>query len=199
MKVDREGYFRGVARDLGMQESKAPKKSVGVCFVADLSEWWDEDANDGAGGWVPLEGEWEMEAEGTAWIVGKDGDVLNRSIENLCQHMGWSGNADHIFDGTWQPTPCQFVVKAETFRDKTQFKIAYINAFDATPGGGGNVKPERARQLSAQYGAQFRAVAGTATKPAPKSSKPSTPPKSDAKPKDRPPQNSKVDPSDIPF
>ena len=183
---DREGTFRGILTAPGLTKGKAPSKSVGVTFVAKLQEMWIEDEH-GGGHWEPWE-QYGQEADGTSWIVGKDGAAREKAIEALVQCAGWSGNIAEIYEGAWEPTPCQFVVKAETYKDETHYKVAFINDFNRVPGGTGNMDAAEAKLLAAQMGAQFRAIAANAKRgAAPVGSKPSSPPKA------KPPVNSPVE------
>ena len=120
--------------------------------------------------WNPETGQWddwgqyEMIAEGTIWVVKKDSSANQPAIESLVKCADWTGNLEDVTSGIWQPTPCQVVVNREVYKEQERFKISFLNEYDRTPGGVGNVSPERAKQLQAKFGAQFRALAGNAAR-----------------------------------
>lgn len=175
--VDREGTFRGLMMAVGLVKGKSPSRSVGVTFTARLDEYWYPEANDGAGGWYPWEDR-NQEADGAVWIVGKDGQVSKQHAEALMACTGWNGDVTEITSGNFQPQPCQFIIKEDTYNNQTRLKVAFLNSFDAVPGAG-NVSPDEAKQLQDQLGSQFRAIASTIkrnTAP-PANGKPSSPPK----------------------
>jgi hypothetical protein len=176
MSCDREGTFRARLIQPGLRKGKSPSKSLGVTFVAMLDEMWIAD-DEGGGHWEPWS-QYDMQAEGTSWIVKADGTVNSKAAESLVSHAGWSGDLSDVVEGRWKATPCQVVVKAEEYQGQTYFKVAFINSFDATPGGMGNVDPDEAKKLQDQLGSQFRAIASNAKRnTAPTTGKPSSPPK----------------------
>ena len=182
MHADREGTFRGVITSPGLQKGKPPSKSVGVTFLAQLTSIWVEHEDGEGGEWQPWE-EYGMEAEGTSWIVGKEGAANQKAIEALIACAGWDGDLNSIYDGSWVPTPCQFVIKADTYRDETRYKVAFVNDYNRVPGGTGNVDASEAKLLQSQLGQQFRAIAGSLKRnaTAPAAGKPSSPPASKSK------------------
>ncbi len=97
------------------------------------------------------------------YVVKKDKTLNQGTVEALCKHAGWNASLQAIVDQTWKPTPCQCTVEANTYKDVTTWKIGFINQFDRTPGGVGNMSAEKAKAFDAQYGGQLRAVAGSTT------------------------------------
>lgn len=174
-ECDREGTFRGIITAPGLVKGKSPSKSVGVTFTAKLQEMWIE--GDEGGHWEPWS-QYGQEAEGTSWIVGKNGTPNEKAVESLVSCAGWSGNLAEIYEGAWEPTPCQFVVQESTYKDVTSYKVAFINDYNRVPGGNGNMEVSEAKLLAAELGAQFRAIAANAKRtPAPTGTKPASPPK----------------------
>jgi hypothetical protein len=149
----------------------AESGAMGIAIRATLQQIW----NGEAGAWEDWS-QYEMTADGTVWVVGKGGNPRDKAIESLCKSAGWDGNLEHVTNGSWQPTPCQFVVNEDSYRDQVRYKISFVNDFDQTPGGVGNVTAEKAKELQAKFGAQFRALAGNAVRNAAKPvGKPATP------------------------
>lgn len=169
--VDREGTFRGQIISYALQEAKSG--ALAVQITARLDEFWNGEEWDD---WR----EYDVDAQGYIWIIKKDGSEHQSQVTALVEHAGWDAYIPAIATSQWQPTPCQFVVGSEPPNDyhaDTQFRINWINGYDAKPTGG-NVDADRAKALQDRYGARLRALAGNAqrntTKP---KGKPATPPK----------------------
>lgn len=173
MQVDREGTFLADIFNFGLYEAESG--AVGVNIEAKLVEIWD----DGNKQWAAWS-EYDMTAQGTIWIVKKDGTPNTKGAESLIRHAGWSGKCSDVIAGYWQPTRCQVVIKEDTYNDEKRYRIAFVNSADSTPGGGGNVSDSVAKALDAKYGSAFRALAGNAAlnqpKQATKTDRPKPPP-----------------------
>lgn len=184
-ECDRSGTFRGKMTAPSLLKGKDPSKSVGIGFVAQLTEMWDDEERR----WLPW-AEYQQEAHGAVWVIKKDGTVNQPAVDSLVHCVDWSGNLCDIPEGTFTGGECQFVVKEETYKDQTTFKVAFINPFASTPGGGGNMSADEAKLIQSKVGSQLRALVSSAkrgqTKPD-ASSKPLAPPKS------KPPVNSPVE------
>lgn len=166
LPVDRVGSFRGEIVAYGLKEMDSGAVSVAV--QVRLLEWYGSEPG--------MDPQWyefasmNMECEGDFWIVsGKDkGNKPNENAaKSLMEHAGWDGSFDSIVNQTWEPKQCQVLVKDEEYTKKNgqtvkTRKIAFINDWDRTPGGNlSNVTPEKAKELSERYGAQFRALAAS--------------------------------------
>jgi hypothetical protein len=178
MECDREGQFRGRITNYGLRKAKETK-SVGVTITALLDEIWNAESE----AWEPW-AEYGMEATGTIWVIGKEGKVNQLGVESLMKHAGWDADFEAIANGAWEPKPCQLAVKAETYNDQVQFKIAFVNDFDRKPGGMGNVAPDEAKLLQDQHGQALRALLSNAKRGAtkPETAKPASPPKPNNRP-----------------
>jgi hypothetical protein len=174
-ELDREGTFQGVIVEYWVRDTDK-SKSVAVAYRAKITAMYDFE-NERWDDWSEFV---EHLVEGSQWVIGKDGKVLERGFETLVQETGWDGSFTSIVQQTWQPTPCQFVVKNEPYKGKDYFKVAFINAFDRIPGGGSAAaNPEKVNELQTLYGSQLKGLAGQFkrnTKP-PATSKPASPPK----------------------
>lgn len=199
-----EGAVRGDIVSFGLNEPASG--AVGISVTAALKEYYDTEQQ----AWVPLDP--GIENSGTMWLIGKKekgGKVDQKSVQALMLATGWSGDLNAVADGTWKPEACQFYLKGEEFKGTTTYKLSWPKPYDAVPGGGGNVSPERARELNNQYGSQLRALAGnTVRNSAPPAGKPSLKnlpgtPRRPKPPKDVDPnaelQPAAVDESGIPF
>lgn len=171
MNFDREGTFRGEIIEYGLQDAKE-SKSVAVVVKCQVHEAYNFETET----WEDWR-QWNMEGYGNVWVIKKDGTINEKSAESLMRHAGWSGSLNDIVTGDWKPTPVQFVVKSETYKNQTQYKVAFINGYDSTPGGGiRSVDPDKAKELQLSYGSQFRALAGNVKAKEPPKGKPSAPP-----------------------
>lgn len=175
---DREGTFRGLIVEYGLKEFESG--AVAVKFRAELTEVYDI----ATGEWIPWQ-EYQMEVQGDAFVVKKDGTLNDTTVNALVNHAGWSGSFHSISDTTWKPTPCQFAVKSEVYNNKTYYKAAFVNGFDDIPGGGAlpQLEPAQAKVLDTRFGAQLRALTGNKMRnqaPPPAANKPSAPPKAKA-------------------
>ena len=165
LECDRAGIFRGIITECGLFEAESGAKAINI--TASLDETWNPDEKQ----WEEWR-KYEMVAKGAIWVIKKDGTVNTKAVESAMQFAGWGGSledaAEGIFGGA--ATPCQFVVNEEKpneYHKETQYRIAFLNEYDRTPGAAGNVTPERAKALQTQYGAQFRALAGNAVRNTP--------------------------------
>lgn len=168
---DREGTFKAKITDYGTRETEG--QAVAVTIQVTLLEMWDGSE------WQ----EWEqygMEAAGDLWVVKKDGTPNNNPAKSLIEHAGWDGSFASITNRTWQPTPCQVVIKRDDYKDQVRYRVEFVNAYDRTPGQVSNVSPDKARELDGRFGSHFRALAGNTKRngSAPAPGKPATPPAS---------------------
>lgn len=159
-QIDREGTFRGNIVAATLREADSGAQAVSLTVA--ITEMW-----------VPEESTWEdwrqydVEASGDIWVIKKDTTVNEAQVRALVDHAGWDGRFASVLDGTWKPRPVQVVVQEDTYKDRTRYRVAWVNAHDGTPGGG-NVSPEKAKALEAKYGAQMRALAGNSVRAAQK-------------------------------
>ncbi len=194
-EIDREGTFRGVINSYWIRDAKEGKATA-VAFIGDLQEYYNEETEQ----WEDWR-QYQYEGEGALWIIKKDGSLNNNAIESLVANCDWDGDLTSISQKTFNPTPCQFVVKSETYRDQVRYRIEFVNDFSASPNGGKYVvSDEKVNALKNQYGSQMRALAGqfkrNSTKPA-ATSKPAAPPPKKQSPQ---PVNAGSEPVDeVPF
>jgi hypothetical protein len=168
--LNQDGTFRGQIIGYGLNES-AKTGSVSLYVKARITEAWDF----GEKSWTDWR-EFEVEAEGNLNIVKKDGAGPNeKQVASIVAATSWDGSLTSLATNQWQPPECQFSVKADVYEGVTRYKIDWMNPYDATPGGGGNVDADKAKALDAKYGSQFRALTGNVKRNGPKTS-PNGPP-----------------------
>jgi hypothetical protein len=168
-EINQNGIFRGQILEFGLYEPESG--AVGVSVKARIDEQWNTETK----AWDDWR-EYDVTADGTVWVIKKDGSLNDKQVESLIKATGWDGNIEAVRNGEWQPTPCQLVVNEDTYKDEVRYKISFVNEYDRTPGAVGNVSPDRAKQLQTQYGAQLRALAGNVLRnAAPPAGKPKAP------------------------
>lgn len=161
--VDREGTFRATISAYGIQNAESG--ALGIALTFDLTELWQAPADGAEGQWFPWS-DYGQQAQGTFWIIKKDGKPNTNAIEQLCKYAGWDGKLAPIAEEKWEPTPLQVVVKLETQKregkpDRTEFRASFINDFHRVPGAMGNVDAAKAAELDARFGGSLKAIAST--------------------------------------
>lgn len=199
IEMDREGVFRGKITEYELKEFDSG--STAIALVCTTDEMWDADSQT----WIPW-AEYDMEARGDIFIIGKGGKLLDNNIRDLNRYAGWDGNPMSVVNGEWNTLPIQFTIKLEAnekFGDK--FRLGFIKAYDKVPGGQFTCDPEQARQIANKYGSKFRALCSEVPAAAKPAGKPATPPRP-PKPAPLTPANvaaqkagSSADPGDVPF
>ncbi len=192
---DRSGHFRVSVVSYGLREEKTG--SIGISLQVKLLEMLDTNTEEPE--WISW-AEYNMECEGTIYIIKKDKTVNQGQAEALMKYAGWDGNFDSIVNQQWQSTDFSCTVESDTYNGKTRFKIGFINDYNFVPGGNrANVDATKGKQLQSQYGSALRAIASNIKRNgvAPPASRPSAPP--------MPPPTRELaaapggDPEDIPF
>lgn len=180
IELDREGNFQVTCLDYGLENFESGSVGVNMKFRV-LSAWNDETQEWDS--WLDFE---ECEVRGTFFLVkkkkedGSPGGLNEKSIESLIEHCGWNGDMNSIADRSWKPSDCQIKVKPDTYNNRTSYKAAFINAFDATPGGMKTMASEDVAKLQDQWGSHLRALAGKVRDKAKPSGKPAPPTKKPA-------------------
>jgi hypothetical protein len=123
--IAREGRFRGKIVAHEYVESKT-SMSMGIGLVCHLTEYQADD-----GTWKPMDGD-PQSAEGTFWIINKQGRQLITTEEAFCIATGWDGDADKISGAVpWEPNLIEFDVKEETYTKqdgtvRVSFRMAFL-------------------------------------------------------------------------
>ena len=151
--INREGTFRARITDYLLHKAESGSQSIGITVAIDEiwheGEWWD---------WR----EHDVEAFGWLCVVKKNRELHLRTVESLCHHAGWDGSFTSIAEKNWDPRPVQVVIKQNVYQGETRYSIAWVNSYDSTPSGGGNLTDDEVKELETTYGAQMRALAGSA-------------------------------------
>lgn len=189
--IDRTGDFRG--QIVWSAVKKYDSGAVAIHVVARVDGAWNYDTEE----WEDWR-EYDMEAEGFLFVIGKNGAPNQTQVEALCKHAGWNGSYAAIAREEWKPPACQFSIEENTYKDKTSYRIAWLNAYGATVGPKG-LSPDEAKALDTQFGASMRAIIGNAKRNGnPPTGKPKDPPEQ-APPLTAEQAKKEADERDIPF
>lgn len=175
--IDRPGFFQAEIIDYGMCEAKE-SQSVGLQIKCKLLAMYDFKQE----AWVEWE-PYDQEADGVLWVIKKDGSLNDVACRSLVQSTGWDGDLEAFGEKRWDPTRCQVQIKEDTYNNKTQLRIAFINPYDRVPGVMGTLDSDKVKGLKASHGSALRALVGTIktnSTPSPKG-KPAAPAKSGPK------------------
>jgi len=157
-ELEQAGTFRGRITQYGLSKKESGAHSVyievAIDEVYENGEWGD---------WR----EYGLTVTGDLWVIKKDGTLNDHQITALCDHAGWNGSFAAVTERQWEPRPVQVQVQANTYKDVMRYRINWINAYDAVPGGG-NVSSDEAKLLEVEYGSQVRAICGNAARAAAK-------------------------------
>lgn len=185
-EVDRPGNFQVRCKDYTLAQFDSG--AVGLQMVCRVLAQWDEENKS----WI----DWVKGEDGTeydeitveALIIlvkkndanGKSGGINEKQAEALIEHTGWDGGFMSIKSKSYEPRDFQLKVEEEEYKGKKRYRGAWINGFDATPGGSGlkGVESDVAQRLQDQWGSSLRALASKAKDKAQKpGGKPTLPPK----------------------
>lgn len=167
-----EGRFKARILDKALRETE----SGNVEWSADLEcyQMLQED-------WVDIAPE---RIKARQYLQKKDGSINDHAIDSLKTSLGWDGvDINWLQDGTMPDI--QITVGQETYNNRVQFKVQWINPLDWD---GGELKKSDAagiKAIAAKIGSKLRALSGgTAAKmPPPPKGKPVPPaPKRSAPP-----------------
>jgi hypothetical protein len=158
-QINQVGDFQGVITTYGLVEGKEGSGTVGVSIEVAITAAWNPETK----AWDDWSS-YDCVSSGVVNIRKKDGTTNDTGVRGLA-HAGWNGDLLSIATNQWQPKRISFTVEQDDYRSsKTgspQFRVGFINAFDAQPGVRGNVTAERARELANMYGSKFRAAVGS--------------------------------------
>ena len=195
--LEQTGDFRGEITEYSLKYEASG--AVAIVVYAAIHEVWNPDTKD----WEDWR-RYEFNVVGYQYVITKAGAANKRTVTALVMYTGWDGNLESVGAGTWNPTPCQFSVEENIYKEQVSYRISWINAYDSTPGGG-SVSPEKARQLQNQFGSQLRAIAGDAVRNAMAPKAPEPPKAASTEPLVAPAMTPKVlsakenQPDEVPF
>jgi hypothetical protein len=165
-QLTQTGTFRGHIVNYGLTESQ--NKATAICITLQIEDIFDK------GEWYDWR-EYDLEVSGDLWIIKKDGSLNEQQIRAVTQYANWDGNLLSVVNHTWEPSAIQVVVQENIFKENVSYRINWINAYDSIPGGG-NITPDKAKELQSRYGSQLRAMVGNVVRnSSPPASKPTLP------------------------
>jgi hypothetical protein len=203
--LQEEGDFRIQIVEYGVKE----RDSGAVCIStkAKILDRWIHATPDKDGYWESWATYDDVHVYGDFYIVlsRERGNKLNDTqITALVEYCGWSGTLSTVQDGSWQPTPCQASVESNTYKDKTNYKMSWLNAFGSSPAG--YIDNAAMKRIEAKHASAMRAIAGNVARnaepptggpaPAPPAAPASPPPAPSPTP--APPNSTPAD-DNIPF
>jgi hypothetical protein len=162
--LDREGIFRVKPFDWSIQpsgSSKAIAVSVGCVVTAqyDAGEWVS---------WTEYE---PYQVRGWWYVIGKDGRVNQKAVDQLALSLGWDGDLRTIRNSNPPDIEVKVTVKANVYNEKTTYKATWMNPGDYTPEPSG-ASDEDVSKLVVQFGSLLRAAAAASKKTAGKTTPP---------------------------
>jgi len=168
VEVNQAGTYRGRITEYSFYAAKSG--AVAINITARVHEIWGEDEGD----WLRYPDDAEVIARGAIWIIKKDSTLHAAQVEALCQHCAWDGSLDSIGAQTWRPSACSFVVEEDDYNNASRFRVAWINAWNAAPGGKtqSNIDAEGIKALALKHSSALKAIAANAKRnaaPAPAS------------------------------
>jgi len=152
-RIDRAGIFQGRVIDYGVKTAKSGAVAVTLHVEIDnalVGDDWED--------WR----EFEFDAFGDFWVVGKTGDALEWTVRDLAKWLDWDGDLETIAKGTWTPTdPVTFKVEADEFEGVIRYRLARL--VDPEKPSGGTVAgldADEVKGLAAEFGPALRTIAG---------------------------------------
>jgi hypothetical protein len=189
VRLEHAGIYRAVPLSWGLGQQSDNSQSMPVVIEFRVTE-----RNDG-GEWIDLTGYEDQTISGYFYIVGREGNFLAKTMENLATVLGWSGDCADLL----KPPPdvtVQLVVEQQTYNGKASLKVQYLNPLDFVAGPR-TQDAKGVQDFRKVFGAQMKATAASALK-----DRAATPAKA-APPPPRaatPPEQATTDPdSDLPF
>jgi hypothetical protein len=168
LELDREGTFKAIITDWYVKRSESSDSIAVSCRFAVRAQKNEED-----GTWEDWSAFEEHVFGGDYWVVGKDGGINEMAVEQLVRSAGWDGKLESVRSGLPKIPVVQVVVKANTYKDRTTYKAAWMYPENYVGGKAGAVEgSDEVRQLDNRYGSLLRASASSvkvpgAEKPAP--------------------------------
>ncbi len=106
-----------------------------------------------------------LEITGYFYILKKDGQPNDFTIDSLEAALGWDGcDLDALNKTDWSQKEVQLTINEEEYQGKKKMKVGFINARDWA-GGGIEQDPQYVQSLAQKYGAVLRARKGVTAKP----------------------------------
>ena len=119
--VTQPGTYKGYIKAYELRKAQSGSKGIHITVQIEETfvdnEWHD---------WR----EYDFEAEGTFWVVKKDGTLNSYAVDPMMEYAGWDGDFTAIVQKTWEPKPVNITVKEEVYNDAVTLRIDYLNEYD---------------------------------------------------------------------
>jgi hypothetical protein len=162
LRLDRPGIFRAEILSWSFKQFPGSlSKAISIQFKileklerTDLGNAWED--------WSVYD---EHIVWGDYWIVGRNGKLNAKTLEQLSTALDWEGDIRAIGISLPRNRRVQVTVKEEAYDGKILYKAQWLSPWDFVPGGGRNKHAptkETLEAFQAEYGSQVRAALGAA-------------------------------------
>jgi hypothetical protein len=151
-RIDRQGMFMGRVLDYGVKTAKSGAVAITVHVEIDdalIGDDWED--------WR----EFEFDAFGDLWVVGKQGQALEWSVRDLAKWAGWDGDLESVAKGTWSPAdPVCFHIQPNEYEGVVRYRLArFVDPEKPDGGSVSGLDLEEVKPLAAAFGPALRAIA----------------------------------------
>ena len=154
--IDREGFFRASPIEQGVKQF-ATSEALAVSIRYQITE--ELRGNE----WVDISQK-NLVVVGDHWVIKKDGNPNEQTIDALRDLLGWDGNVEALSETDMTDHVIQVTVKADEYEGKTFYNVTWLNPYDYVPQRTvSNVDGEKLKEIQAVYGAQLRALCASGT------------------------------------
>lgn len=152
--IDRSGWFK--AKPKQWHVWKASSGAIAINITLEILAQWNGESWDS---WFEFATHHVL---GAFYVIGKEGKVNSKAVEQLSESMGWDGDLRSVKD---DPPRLEVVVqvKESEYEGKTSFKVNWMHPDGYTPSFGAS--PDEVKKMQAEFGPSLRAAASSVTKP----------------------------------
>lgn len=175
-QIKQIGTYRGLKLDSGVSKSSGGHIQLVAQFIA--TECYDFETGEWITDWQQYDEQYGSEITAYLMLFSKDtSKEAFQTAKQLQKAWGWSGNSFAELEQL-EPEPFQFKVIEDEFEGKKRLKVAWIDSYDATPGGViQKLDESELKKLDAQYANALRKLGGgPKPKSVPTTNKPAKPP-----------------------
>jgi len=169
------GTYRGIKVDAGIKKSSGGHIQLVAQLIA--TEQFDFETGEWVPDWQQYDEQYGSEITAYLMLFSKDTSKdAFATAKQLQKAWGWDGSSLAELEKL-EPEAFQFRVVEEEYKGKKQLKVAWIDAYDATPGGTiQKLDESEIKKLDAQYANVLRKLSGgPKPKSVPKGEKPARP------------------------
>jgi len=169
------GTYRGIKVDAGIKKSSGGHIQLVAQLVA--TEQFDFETGEWVTDWQQYDEQFGSEITAYLMLFSKDTSKdAFATAKQLQKAWGWDGSSLAELEKL-EPEAFQFRVVEEEYKGKKQLKVAWIDAYNATPGGTiQKLDESEIKKLDAQYANVLRKLSGgPKPKSVPKGEKPARP------------------------